>query len=71
MKKKSASTHINLATVAKPEPKVELDFTPVKDTNVRDFTQAQSAKREREEEQEKDSAWDDLEIPAFLRRQAN
>ncbi|PIZ30589.1 MAG: cell division protein FtsZ [Alphaproteobacteria bacterium CG_4_10_14_0_8_um_filter_53_9] len=50
------------------KPMAEEISAPKTATDVRDFATAAAAKKEREEEQ---TQWDDLEIPAFLRRQVN
>lgn len=70
MKKKVAP--MSLASVkAKVEP-VHVEDRAEPKADVRDFATAAKAKVEREEEAKKEhSMWDDLEIPAFLRRQAN
>jgi cell division protein FtsZ len=68
-KRAKSAPAINLATVkAKAEPKAEEAAAPKAD--VKDFATHAKAKAEREEAKES-SEWDDLEIPAFLRRQAN
>lgn len=66
-KRAKASPSLNLAA-KKVEAKVE-EAPAAPKADVKDFATAAKAKAEREEEAH--SPWDDLEIPAFLRRQAN
>ncbi|MCP5405054.1 MAG: cell division protein FtsZ [Pseudomonadaceae bacterium] len=67
---KKAAAQVSLANV-----KAKVEAPPMMEepkAEVRDFATAAKAKAEREEETRKESSmWDDLEIPAFLRRQAN
>lgn len=76
-KRAKAAPAMTLANVkAKNEPKDDAvataSRTETKAAEVRDFATAAKAKAEREESREKEtSPWDELEIPAFLRRQAN
>lgn len=68
-KRAKASPTLNLAA-KKVEAKVEeAPMAAAPKAEVKDFATAAKAKAEREEEAH--SPWDDLEIPAFLRRQAN
>jgi cell division protein FtsZ len=70
-KRAKATQPLNLVA-KKVEAKVEEAPAATKaeaKAEVRDFASAAKAKAEREEEAH--SPWDDLEIPAFLRRQAN
>lgn len=68
-KKAKASPAMNLASVkAKAEPAPVVEEAKAE---VRDFATAAKAKAERDEEQKEHAMWDNLEIPAFLRRQAN